>query len=72
METALFTVAIELCMCGDDPIDVDTVLEIYKEADQQDLKLDTHFFTTLIRAAGKGGALELALTIEDNMRLKGS
>jgi len=59
-------------MCGDAPVDVDTVLEIYKEADQQDLKLDTHFFTTLIRAVGKGGALDLALSIEDNMCLKGT
>eukprot|EP00210_Caulerpa_lentillifera_P001772 g1702.t1 len=71
VETALYTIAIEACMCGEEPVDVDTVFEIYREANQADLVLDTHFFTTLIRAVGKGGALDEALSIEDNMRLQG-
>ena len=58
-------------MCGSEPVDSDRAFEIYRQAEQSGKPMDEHFFSTMIRAAGKAGMPELALSVEDNMRVQG-
>ena len=58
-------------MCGSEPVDSDRAFEIYRQAEQSGRSMDAHFFSTMIRVAGKAGMPELALSVEDNMRVQG-
>lgn len=58
-------------MCGPEPVDSDGAFEIYRQAERSRLPLDVHFFSTMIRIAGRAGMPDLALSIEDNMRVQG-
>lgn len=69
---SLYTVALESCMCGSDPVDSDRAFEIYRQAERSKQPLDVHFFSTMIRVAGRAGMPDLALSIEDNMRVQGT
>lgn len=67
----MFTAGVEACGLGTGVPDFEAGLEIFKELQMRELKPDVHFFSALIRLAGKSNSPDVALTIADEMKLYG-